>query len=125
MKNVTIALDDETHRKGRIRAAELGTSLSALVKQYLEGLGDASPVIQGLREMSTQYTAPPAQNPPTQAEGPPWLIDGKWVYTKDGKPRKPGAMRGLISWTEDFDTWPDDILASFEAWDYDDDALAK
>jgi hypothetical protein len=120
MKNVTIALDDETHRNARIRAAELGTSLSALVKQYLEGLGDASPVIQGLREMPMQYTAPPAQ-----AEGPPWLIDGKWVYTKDGKPRQPGAMRGLISWSDDFDTWPDDILASFEAWDYDDDANPK
>jgi hypothetical protein len=31
MKNVTIALDDETHRLARIRAVELGTSLSAMV----------------------------------------------------------------------------------------------
>jgi hypothetical protein len=29
-----------------------------------------------------------------ETEGPPWLVDGKWVYTKDGKPRKPGALRG-------------------------------
>ena len=35
MKNVTIALDDETHRLARVRAAELGTSLSAMVKAYL------------------------------------------------------------------------------------------
>jgi hypothetical protein len=130
MKNVTIALDDETHRNARIRAAELGTSLSALVKQYLEGLGNASPLIHGLREMPMQYAAPPAQTPPSQtppsqAEGPPWLIDGKWVYTKDGKPRQPGAMRGAISLSEDFDAWPDDILASFEAWDYDDNAKPK
>ena len=38
MKNVTIALDDETHRLARIRAAELGTSLSAMVKAYLQGI---------------------------------------------------------------------------------------
>ncbi len=37
MKNVTIALDDETHRLARIRAAELGTSLSAMGKAYLQG----------------------------------------------------------------------------------------
>lgn len=38
MKNVTISLDDETHRRARIRAAELGTSLSALVRELLENL---------------------------------------------------------------------------------------
>ena len=51
MKNVTIALDDDTHRKARIRAAELGTSLSALVKDYLSGLGQDAPAVSGLREM--------------------------------------------------------------------------
>jgi plasmid stability protein len=35
MKNVTISLDDETHRKARIRAAERGKSLSALVRDLL------------------------------------------------------------------------------------------
>jgi hypothetical protein len=108
MKNVTIALDDETHRFARIRAAELGTSLSALVKEYLTGLGKA-PVASGVREMHMSFTAEPAALSPVQP-GPPWLVDGKWVYTKDGKPRKPGAMRGLTGWTEDFDTWPDGFL---------------
>lgn len=35
MKNITIAIDDETYRKARILAAERGTSLSAMVKAYL------------------------------------------------------------------------------------------
>lgn len=35
MKNVTISLDDETHRKARIKAAERGKSLSALVRDLL------------------------------------------------------------------------------------------
>ncbi len=124
MKNVTLTLDDEIHRKARIRAAELGTSLSALVKQYLVTLTDADPrPFEGVREIQTSFTHTPAEfGAPPPKDGPPWLVDGKWVYTKDGKPRKPGAMRHLGGgWTEDFDEWPDDILASFEAWDYGDE----
>jgi hypothetical protein len=116
MKNVTIALDDEIHRKARIRAAELGTSLSALVKQYLMGLADGGmPPPAGVREMQAPYNAP------AQAEqGPPWLIDGKWSYTKDGKPRKPGAARHL-KMPDVLPELPQDILDSFEAWPYDDE----
>ena len=89
MKNVTIALDDETHRKARIRAAELGTSLSALVKDYLSTLAAEDPQPSGVREMPVASKhAEPAK------DGPPWFIDGKWVYTPDGKPRQPGALRG-------------------------------
>jgi plasmid stability protein len=112
MKNVTIALDDETHRNARIRAAELGTSLSALVKHYLEGLSDGpaattlSATTQGVREMQMSFAAEPAA--PLNA-GPPWLVDGKWVYTKDGKPRKPGALKHM--WVaDDFDEWPDGFI---------------
>lgn len=115
MKNVTIALDDETHRKARIRAAELGTSLSALVKQHLRGLADGTPPM-GVREMPMPYTAPLAE----PAAGPPWLVDGKWVWTKDGKPRQPGAMRGQFKLADDWDEWPEGFLESFEAWDYSD-----
>jgi plasmid stability protein len=111
MKNVTIAIDDETHRKARIRAAELGTSLSAMVKDYLNQLADA-PQMQGVREMPMNYTAHPLVAPvsPLKTDGPPWLVDGKWVYTRDGKPRKPGAMRGKLGWTEDFNEWPDGFI---------------
>ncbi len=42
MKNVTISLDDKTHRRARIRAAEMGTSLSALVKSLIENLDEDS-----------------------------------------------------------------------------------
>jgi plasmid stability protein len=36
MKNVTVSIDDETHRRARIRAAELGTTLSATVRDFLK-----------------------------------------------------------------------------------------
>jgi plasmid stability protein len=109
MKNVTIALDDETYRAARVRAAELGTSVSALVKNYLQGLSQGQ-APSGVREMSMSFAAEPSANGAALVkEGPPWLVDGEWVYTKDGKPRKPGALRGM--WVaDDFGEWPDGFI---------------
>ena len=116
MKNITIAIDDETHRAARVRAAELGTSVSALVKAYLQelaaGAGPALPA--GVREMPQPFTAAP-----TQADGPPWLIGGKWVYTNDGKPRQPGSLRHLPELPDDFDEWTPELEDAFH------DALNK
>ena len=120
MKNVTIALDDEIHRQARIRAAELGTSLSALVKGYLIGLAVEPSPAGGVREMPMPFKHAEAA---AARAGPPWLIDGKWVYTKDGKPRQPGSMRGqLKDLPDDWDQWPPEMLAYFdklqnEPWD--------
>lgn len=38
MKNITLSVDDETWRQARIRAAEQGTTVSALVRDYLNAL---------------------------------------------------------------------------------------
>ncbi|MDE2901735.1 MAG: hypothetical protein OXP73_01760 [Chloroflexota bacterium] len=38
MRNITVSVDDATYRRARIRAAELDTSVSALVREYLKGL---------------------------------------------------------------------------------------
>ena len=38
MRNITVSIDEYTHRQARIRAAELGTSVSALVRIYLNRL---------------------------------------------------------------------------------------
>ena len=35
MKNITVSVDEEIHRRARIRAAERGTSLSAAVRDFL------------------------------------------------------------------------------------------
>ena len=42
MKNITVSIDEETHRLARIRAAELDTSVSALVRSYLRSLASDS-----------------------------------------------------------------------------------
>ncbi len=38
MRNITVSVDEETHRLARIRAAELDTSVSALVREFLGNL---------------------------------------------------------------------------------------
>ena len=109
MKNVTIALDDETHRRARIRAAELGTSLSALVKEYLSGLADGEAPVNKVHDTQKPFGAAKAT-----PDGPPWLIDGVWSYTRDGKPRQPGALRGKLDMADDWDAWPPEMEAFFE-----------
>ena len=134
MKNVTITIDDALHRKARVYAAEQGTSLSALVKSYLEGLTDApSSEYNGVREMPMTFKAEPASHHPA-ALGPkapslasvpnpdnaPYFVNGQWVFTKDGKPRKPGAMKHM--WVaNDFDEWPNGFLEAL----YGDDTPAS
>ncbi len=49
MKNVTVSLDDETWRKARIRAAEANTSVSALVKRFLDELGSGETEFERLK----------------------------------------------------------------------------
>lgn len=50
VKNITVSLDDETHRRARIAAAERGTSLSALVKGYLVDLGSGESESERLKK---------------------------------------------------------------------------
>jgi plasmid stability protein len=40
MKNITLSVPDQVYRAARIRAAERGTSVSALVAEYLRSLSE-------------------------------------------------------------------------------------
>lgn len=40
MKNITVSVPDDVYRAARIRAAERGQSVSALVSDYLRSLSD-------------------------------------------------------------------------------------
>jgi hypothetical protein len=64
VKNLTVSLDAETYRHARIAAAERGTSVSALVKQFLAGLargGDETEQLKraerALREQIADFRA--------------------------------------------------------------------
>lgn len=51
MKNITVSLEDEIYRRARIKAAEQNTSVSALVRTFLEALSaEESPLERLKRE---------------------------------------------------------------------------
>lgn len=49
MRNVTVSVPDEVYRQARIKAAELGRSLSAVVAEYLATLSAADDEFDRLR----------------------------------------------------------------------------
>jgi hypothetical protein len=61
MRNITVTVDDETYRRARVAAAELDTSVSALVKAYLEQLASHETEIERRkrqeREIRSQIAA--------------------------------------------------------------------
>lgn len=141
-KNITLAIDSNLHRKVKILAAKHDMSLSKLVTFCLETMVDDlekiadiaeqdgfQPMPSSLKEKAIPFTDAPkgeAFTPTTVdsvdmgPDGQPYQVDGQWVWTPNGKPRQPGAMRGLLVMSDDFDDWPEDIMASFADWPYDD-----
>jgi len=57
VKNVTLALPDEVYRLARIRAAESGTSVSALVADYLRSLTSGSAEFDRLAQLQRDVTS--------------------------------------------------------------------
>jgi len=51
VKNITVTLDDETYRRARIKAAEMETSVSALVKKFLSELAAEESEFERLKKM--------------------------------------------------------------------------
>lgn len=56
MRSITVSVDEETHRMAHLRAAELDTSVSALVRDYLKSLinGQAVAGTTGILESETE-----------------------------------------------------------------------
>jgi antitoxin component of RelBE/YafQ-DinJ toxin-antitoxin module len=50
VKNITVALDDETYRRARIVAAQRDVSVSALVKRFLVSVAKETAAPRNLRE---------------------------------------------------------------------------
>ena len=61
MRNITVSVDDDTYRRAHIRAAEQGTSLSALVRRFLidfaAGESDAERLKREERTLRARITA--------------------------------------------------------------------
>ena len=57
MKNITVSVPDDVYRAARIRAAERGRSVSALVGEYLWSLSDADAEFSRLEAQQQQVQA--------------------------------------------------------------------
>jgi plasmid stability protein len=57
MKNITVSVPDDVYRAARIRAAERGRSVSALVGEYLRSLSDAEAEFSRLEAQQRQVQA--------------------------------------------------------------------
>jgi len=54
VRNVTVSLPDEVYRSAKIKAAERNTSLSALVRQFLQSLGEEEDEFRKLERLQEQ-----------------------------------------------------------------------
>jgi hypothetical protein len=54
MKNITVALDDETYRRVRMIAAQRDTSVSALVKRFLLDLASGETQFERLQRLERE-----------------------------------------------------------------------
>jgi plasmid stability protein len=57
VKNITVAVPDDVYRGARIRAAERGTSVSALVSDYLRALSEDDARFSRLEAQQRQVQA--------------------------------------------------------------------
>ena len=57
MKNITVTVPDDVYRRARIRAAEQGRSVSALVADFLRSLADDDTEFKRLEALQKQLMA--------------------------------------------------------------------
>ena len=57
MRNITVAVPEETYRKAKIRAAELDTSVSALVRDFLERVTQTESDFERRRRLQDEVLA--------------------------------------------------------------------
>jgi plasmid stability protein len=57
MKNITVSVPDDVYRRARVRAAEEGRSVSALVADFLAGLTDRDAEFRRLEALQEKVMA--------------------------------------------------------------------
>jgi plasmid stability protein len=72
MTNLTLVVDEETLRKARIRAMQRGTSVNALVRDYLNRLAGESQAAEGIAEFRAAVEGAGASSGPA---GRTWTRD--------------------------------------------------
>ncbi len=84
MKNITLKIDDEVHTNARIIAAQRGTSISAMVREYLQSLhqdqhskeNDEFSRVERLQKLYAAADARAVKKPATE----PWTFHREECY---------------------------------------------
>ncbi|HUU02134.1 MAG TPA: hypothetical protein VM425_11880 [Myxococcota bacterium] len=72
MANLTITVDDEVLRRARIRSLQRGTSVNALLREYLTAYAGDAPAIEALKEVIDMARN---SNTGSGSEGRTWTRD--------------------------------------------------
>jgi plasmid stability protein len=64
VSNLTLVIDEEVLRRARIRALERGTSVNALVREYIESFAGEGEAERGLREFIASARRSPGGSGP-------------------------------------------------------------
>jgi hypothetical protein len=54
MKNITVSVDDDIYRRARIRAAQLDTSVSAVVRSFLDDFATGETDFERLKRLQDE-----------------------------------------------------------------------
>ena len=57
MRNITVSVDDDTYRRARMKAAEQATSVSALVRRFLNELASGESQAERLKREERELRA--------------------------------------------------------------------
>jgi plasmid stability protein len=57
VKNITVTVPDRVYRRARVRAAARDTSVSALVREFLEGLGEEESDFERRKRLQAEVLA--------------------------------------------------------------------
>ena len=68
MANLTVAIDDEVLRRARVRAVAQGTSVNALLRDYLEAYSDPDLATQARRSLLDMSASAESGSGPTGRE---------------------------------------------------------
>jgi len=80
MKNITLKVDDATYHKARIRAAKSGTSVSAMVREFLNREDDEEIARENKRIESLKALYAQAEQSTSKDRGPVEPLKREEIY---------------------------------------------
>ena len=101
---LTLTVEPAVEREARTFAEERGTTLDALVDDFLEGIARRKASRPAFFEVPIRLTE----------EGAAELRDAQAAFDDTGRTRTPGGLSGEFWMADDFDETPAELIDAFE-----------